>query len=101
MSAMCDKIQRLGKGIASPTRYRIVEVLMEGPKSVSDIVSKVKLTQPAVSQHLRTLKSCGLVQSTKKGQEVFYTLNARYMIDILKNLTSGVQDCKALTFHVK
>lgn len=100
MSAMCDKIQRLGKGISSPTRYRIVEVLMEGPKSVNDIVTKVKLTQPAVSQHLRTLKSCGLVESTKRGQEVYYSLNARYMVMLLKYLTSGVQNCKASTAMV-
>lgn len=95
MTGMCDKIQRLGKGISSPTRYRIVEVLMDGPKSVNDIVTKVKLTQPAVSQHLRTLKSCGLVQSTKRGQEVYYALNARYMLDLLRYLSSDVQKCKA------
>ena len=96
MSAMCDKIQRLSKGLSSPTRYRIVEVLMDGPKAVSDIVSKVTLTQPAVSQHLRTLKACGLVESTKHGQEVYYSLNAKYMMGILKNLTSDMQHCKAL-----
>jgi len=97
MKGMCEKIQRLGKGISSPTRYRIVEVLMEGPKPVGDIVETVKLTQPAVSQHLRTLKACGLVESRKRGQEVFYSLNARYMIGILKHLSSGVEQCKACT----
>ncbi len=96
MAEMCDKIQRLSKGLASPTRYRIVEVLMDGPKAVSDIVAKVKLTQPAVSQHLRTLKACGLVESTKRGQEVYYSLNARYMMGILKSLSSDMQKCKAL-----
>jgi DNA-binding transcriptional ArsR family regulator len=96
MTGMCEKIQRLGKGIASPTRYQIVEVLMEGPKSVSDIVTKIKLTQPAVSQHLRTLKACGLVQNNKRGQEVFYSLNARYMIDLLKHLSGDVEKCKAI-----
>jgi DNA-binding transcriptional ArsR family regulator len=98
---MCDKIQRLGKGIASPTRYRILEVLMDGPKAVSDIVSKVKLTQPAVSQHLRTLKACGLVESIKRGQEVYYSLNARYMMTILKSLSSDMQNCKAITTQAK
>lgn len=97
---MCDKIQQLGKGIASPTRYHIVEVLMDGPKSVNDIVENVKMTQPAVSQHLRTLKACGLVKSTKRGQEVYYALNARYMIDLLKYLSSDVQKCKALKVRV-
>lgn len=96
MSAWCTKIQKLGKGISSPTRYRIVETLMDGHKSVGDIVAAVKLSQPAVSQHLRTLKACGLVESAKHGQEVYYSLNGRYMVSLLRHLTSGMTKCKAL-----
>lgn len=96
MSAWCTKIQKLGKGIGSATRYQILQILMDGKKSVTDIVSEVKLSQPAVSQHLRTLRSCALVQSSKQGQEVYYALNGKYMIGLLKHLTSGVTNCKAL-----
>jgi DNA-binding transcriptional ArsR family regulator len=69
MSEMCDKIQQLGKGIANPTRYAIIKALMEGSKTVNDLVDTVGLSQPAVSQHLATLKMCDLVESTKYGQE--------------------------------
>jgi ArsR family transcriptional regulator len=96
MSAMCDNIQRLGKGIASPARYTILENLMSGSKTVNELVEKVRLTQPAVSQHLATLKECDLVESVKKGQEVYYSLNARYMLELLKYLSSGVEKCKKL-----
>jgi ArsR family transcriptional regulator, arsenate/arsenite/antimonite-responsive transcriptional repressor len=96
MSDICNKIQALGKGISSPSRYRIIEALMKGSKTVGDVVESVGLSQPAVSQHLATLKACGLVDSIKQGQEVFYTLNARYMLDVLKHLTSGVQQCKEI-----
>ncbi|MES2437052.1 MAG: metalloregulator ArsR/SmtB family transcription factor [Patescibacteria group bacterium] len=94
MTDFCKKIQKLGKGISSPSRYRILELLMTGPKTVSELVINIKLTQPAVSQHLATLRTCGLVESSKKGQEVYYTLDTRQMLTVLKVLTDDVQKCK-------
>ena len=67
---------------------------MTGPKTVSELVVHVKLTQPAVSQHLATLRTCGLVDSSKKGQEVYYSLNTHYMLDILKELSTDIKNCK-------
>ena len=96
MSDICTKIQNLGKGISSPSRYNIIEALMHGSKTVTELVEKVNLSQPAVSQHLSTLKACGLVHSTKKGQEVYYSINTIYMLDVLKHLTSGIEKCKKL-----
>lgn len=94
MADLCEKIQRLGKGVSSSTRYKIVEALMDGPKPVSDIVAKVKLSQPAVSQHLRTLKACGLVESAKHGQEVHYSLNIRHLLKVLSGFSSRILKCK-------
>jgi DNA-binding transcriptional ArsR family regulator len=96
MSEMCDKVQQLGKGIGSPARYHILEYLMGGSRSVGDIVEKIGLSQPAVSQHLATLKACGLVDNVKMGQEVYYTLDTRHMLEVLKHLTSGIEKCKSL-----
>lgn len=67
---------------------------MSGSKTVSELVDIVQLSQPAVSQHLSTLKACGLVASKKNGQEVLYSLDARYMLDVLYHLTNGVENCK-------
>jgi DNA-binding transcriptional ArsR family regulator len=94
MSDMCDKIQQLGKGISSPSRYKILELLMGGPKTVTELVDRVGLTQPAVSQHLSTLKACNLVDCEKKGQEVYYSLDTKNMLHILKSLTTDVERCK-------
>jgi DNA-binding transcriptional ArsR family regulator len=97
MTDMCDKIQQLGKGIASPSRYKILELLMQGPKSVTELVDSVGLTQPAISQHLATLRECELVESVKKGQEVYYSLNTKHMLHILRSLTSDVENCKKVS----
>jgi DNA-binding transcriptional ArsR family regulator len=94
MTDFCHKIQQLGQGISSPSRYKILELLMTGSQTVNDLVAKIDLTQPAVSQHLATLKSCKLVTSTKRGQEVYYALDTAYMLDILKVLTLDIKKCK-------
>lgn len=94
MTDMCDKIQQLGKGIASPSRYKILELLMDGSKTVTELVDKIGLTQPAISQHLATLRECELVDFEKKGQEVYYTINTKHMLHILKSLTSDVEKCR-------
>jgi DNA-binding transcriptional ArsR family regulator len=60
---------------------------MDGEKTVGEIVDEVKQSQPAVSQHLATLKSCGLVLSEKRGQEVIYSIDVKHALALLKNLS--------------
>ena len=67
---------------------------MQGPKSVSDIVDAVQLSQPAVSQHLKALKEYKLVTDTKKGQEVFYQIDVAYTTNLLTTLVSSLNQSK-------
>jgi len=83
---LCGEIEKLGKGIGNANRYKIVEALVRGRKTVGELVKIVKLSQPAVSQHLKTLKMSNLVVDERRGQEVFYALNAEYTLKLLKCL---------------
>lgn len=94
MTDLCNEIQKFGKGIGNTSRYRIVEALFKGPKTVNELVKRVKLSQPAVSQHLRTLKESSIVVDERQGQEVFYSLNTEYVLVLLKNLTAEVSKNK-------
>lgn len=87
------EIENLGKGIGNASRYQIIQILLKGEKTVGEIVDQVDLTQPAVSQHLKTLKACNLVSCERKGQEVYYAINTRYTIDLLKSLLDDVSKC--------
>lgn len=91
MTDLCTEIEKFGKGIGNNARYRIVEALLRGRKTVGELVQIVKLSQPAVSQHLKTLKSCNLVVDERSGQEVFYTVNSQYMLRLLTNLSNQVR----------
>jgi len=93
MGSFCDEIQKLGKGIGSNARYKILESLLKGPLTVGEIVKSVKLSQPAVSQHLKTLKACQLVSDDKHGKEVFYSVNVKHMAALLKHFVTNINKC--------
>lgn len=63
--------------LAEPNRYRIVELLRSGPRSVNDIGERLRLNQPQVSKHLRVLKQAGLVDVQPRAQQRLYELRAQ------------------------
>lgn len=95
MTDLCNEIEKFGKGMGSASRYKIVKALLKGQKKVSELVKIAGLSQPAVSQHLKTLKSCNIVVDERRGQEVYYTINTEHMLRILKNLSEEVQKQKS------
>ena len=62
--------------IADPTRRRILGLLgTEGAQTVSEINRPLRMSQPALSQHLRVLRDARLVQQERSGRFRRYTLN--------------------------
>ncbi len=90
MADLCKEIEKFGKGIGSASRYAIVEALFCGPKTVSELVKKTKLSQPLVSQHLRVLKETQLVSDRREGKEIYYAFNAEHTIRLLKELSRAL-----------
>lgn len=95
MTDLCNEVERFGKGIGNTSRYRIVEALFRGPKTVSELVGTTGFSQPLVSQHLKILKSCELVTDERQGQEVRYALNTEYAVKLLHKLTQEMQKGKS------
>src|ERR1700758_2817820 len=59
--------------LADPNRRRVFERLKPGPKSVGAIARGLPVSRPAVSQHLRVLKTAGLVADRPEGaRRVYY-----------------------------
>jgi DNA-binding transcriptional ArsR family regulator len=62
--------------IAEPRRRELIEALADGePRSVNELVDRLKLAQPAVSKHLGVLRQVGIVSVSKEGQRRMYRLN--------------------------
>lgn len=56
------------------TRLRILYLLCHCEECVTDIAATVDMSSPAVSHHLRVLRSAGLIVSRRVGKEALYTL---------------------------
>lgn len=68
------------KAICDAHRQEILEHLRKHQNvNVSDLVSKLKITQPTVSHHLRILSQADVIHFEKRGKEVFYSLNGEYI----------------------
>lgn len=62
-------------------RIEIIEHLKNGSMNVNSLAGSLKISPSAVSQHLRVLKSAGLVNDERKGYFIHYSLNR----DVLEN----------------
>jgi DNA-binding transcriptional ArsR family regulator len=62
--------------LGEPRRFRIVELLLEGPRGVNDIGDRLAMRQPQVSQHLKVLREAGVVEVRPQGQQRLYELRA-------------------------
>lgn len=62
------------KLLGDKSRLMILALLKEQDFCVCDIVEIVDMSQPGISQHLRKLKSAGMVNETRKGQWIYYSL---------------------------
>jgi DNA-binding transcriptional ArsR family regulator len=67
---------RVYRAIADPTRRAILDLLAGSERSVKDLTAKFSISQPAVSQHLRELRSAKLVAARRVHRENHYRLTA-------------------------
>jgi DNA-binding transcriptional ArsR family regulator len=65
----------LFKILSVDKRIEIIELLKKEPISVNALASSLGITQSAISQHLRVLKSAGLVKDERQGYWIYYSLN--------------------------
>ena len=63
--------------LVSEPRLRIINLLRKGKRSVSEIISKLKMDQTSVSHNLARLRKCGFVDVEVKGKFRYYKLNSK------------------------
>lgn len=62
--------------LVDPTRRRILDLLLERPRLVSELTEALATSQPSTSKHLRVLRSAGLVHVRQDAQRRWYELNS-------------------------
>ncbi|HEX3781393.1 MAG TPA: metalloregulator ArsR/SmtB family transcription factor [Pseudonocardiaceae bacterium] len=80
------------RALAAPVRVAIVLQLHESDRCVHELVAALGVTQPLISQHLRILKSAGVVASERHGREVVYRLVDEHLAHIVVDAVSHVEE---------
>lgn len=79
------------KALSAPVRISII-LLLDIPRCVHELVEALNITQPLVSQHLRVLRSTGIVLSERRGREVLYKLSDDHLTHIVRDAVAHVQE---------
>jgi DNA-binding transcriptional ArsR family regulator len=80
------------RALAAPVRIAIVLQLRESPRCVHELVDALGVTQPLVSQHLRILKSAGVVHGERSGREVLYELVDDHLAHIVVDAVAHAEE---------
>ncbi|MEA2038139.1 MAG: winged helix-turn-helix domain-containing protein [Nanoarchaeota archaeon] len=80
----CNSYELFFETFSNRTRMKIIQSLISGPKSVSDICKIVDEEQSKVSHNLKKLMECHFLDVKRYGKKRVYSLNKDTVIPILK-----------------
>jgi DNA-binding transcriptional ArsR family regulator len=83
-------MQRQGtvfRALADPSRRAIFESLTRGEAAVKELTARFDISQPAVSQHLATLRRAGLVAERRAGRLIYYRVQPKGLQPLVDWLT--------------
>jgi len=86
MERHAGRAEAMLKQLANAKRLLILCQLLGGEETVLELAAHVGLSQSALSQHLLKMKAAGLVQSEKRGQKVYYSIQSSEVRTILSVL---------------
>ncbi len=80
---MLYDLSELFKVFGDSTRVKILVALLNGELNVTQISEKLNMTQSAISQQLRILKTSGLVSFKRNGKSLIYSLEDEHVNSII------------------
>jgi len=80
-----DLVAKYFRGLGEPTRLRILELLRdEGELSVGELVRRLGVPQPKVSNHLACLRWCGFTEARREHRVVFNRIADHRVLEMLE-----------------
>jgi DNA-binding transcriptional ArsR family regulator len=83
------------KALSAPARLAIVVELANESLQVGELVERLELSQPLVSQHLRVLRGARLVEVERRGREATYSLADQHVAHIVNDAIQHSQEARS------
>lgn len=87
-----ERAAELFKALSATSRLALLRTLGAGPMTVTRLAELSGLSQPLVSQHLRILRSAGLVAVERVGREANYSVADRHVSHIVDDAVAHVHE---------
>ncbi|MFZ6023529.1 MAG: ArsR/SmtB family transcription factor [Bacteroidota bacterium] len=68
------------QAIADPTRRQIIDLLSDEPMTLNAIADKFDISRPAISQHIKHLAECDIIEIEQKGRERYCKIKPQNLI---------------------
>lgn len=76
--------------LTDSTRFRLLQLLLEHHYCVKALARKMGISESAVSQHMRLLKQCEIVEGVKIGYQTHYQINRERILSLLDALSQQI-----------
>jgi DNA-binding transcriptional ArsR family regulator len=94
--AKADLVAKYFRGLGDPTRLRILEELRNaGELSVGELVDRLGLPQPKISNHLACLRWCGFIETRREHRVVYNRITdprVEAILDLARELLEGNEE---------
>jgi DNA-binding transcriptional ArsR family regulator len=74
---------RVFRALAAPPRRKVLDLLRDSERSVSELQASFRMSQPALSRHLKVLRDARLVKTRREGRAQVYRLNAEPLAEAM------------------
>lgn len=91
MAAM-GKISERFKALSEPMRLRLIYALMDGEKTVSELVKETDGVQANVSKHLSVLLDAGILGRRKQGTSAYYRIADESVFELCDLVCGSIHD---------
>lgn len=83
--------------ITEPTRFRLLQLLFQHHYCVKALAKKLGISEPAVSQHMRLLKQCQIVEGVKIGYQTHYQIKEEKILELLEIFSQQIAPSHSTT----
>ena len=84
----CEEVANLLKSLAHPTRLMLLCLLVEKPRTVSELTELTQSSQSGVSQFLNRMKLQGILETEREAQKVIYRIADPNILKLMQSLHS-------------
>lgn len=88
MKKSCTEVTQILKALAHPQRLMIMGNLLQGPKTVSELVKVCEASQSQISHFLMRMKFEGLIESERDGRYVVYSVADKRLVKLMQIIQS-------------